>query len=145
MKSFKTCGITVDTDGNEDSSIYCIKHGNPAAEAKSIIERRTTALLREDEDPFYFDSLDSDEICSDGEFSFHQKMKVNCSYEDKKFVKLLYCKQLSSTLLLLAIVYSCFESTCLKYNTIVPVAMCLILFVVQKRVSLLQMSFNLFK
>ena len=70
VKSFKIYGITVDTDGNEDSSIHCIKQGNPAAETNSIIERCTAVLLREDENPFDFENSDSDESCADGELSF---------------------------------------------------------------------------
>jgi len=38
----------------EDSNIHCIKEGNPAARAKSIIEKRTARLLCEDEDYINF-------------------------------------------------------------------------------------------
>lgn len=48
VKSFEACGITVATDGSEENKIHCIKDGNPAAEAKAILQKRTAALLHED-------------------------------------------------------------------------------------------------
>ena len=62
----------VDTDSSEDFSIHRIKDGNPAAGAKSIIEKRTAALLRE-HDPF---DSDSDKSCSDGALSFPSEDEV---------------------------------------------------------------------
>jgi len=86
-------------DGSEDSSIHCIKQGNPAAEANSIIERCTAALLREDENPFDFDSSDCDESCSDGELSFPSEDEVELYLWEQEFTKPLYCKQFGPTLL----------------------------------------------
>jgi len=91
VKSFKTCGIIVDTDDNENSNIHCIKEGNPVAGAKSIIEKHTAALLHEDEDPFNSDSSDSMRAIQMGNYLFHQKAKFNCTCVNRMFVNPLYC------------------------------------------------------
>ena len=55
-KSFKTCGISVNSDGSEDVEIHCIKSGNVAEDATAEIARQTAALsssmLAVDLDPF---------------------------------------------------------------------------------------------
>ena len=55
-KSFKMCGISVNSDGSKDVEIHCIKSGNVAEDATAEIARQTAALsssmLADDSDPF---------------------------------------------------------------------------------------------
>ena len=55
-KSFKTCGISVKSDGSEDEEIHCTKSGNVAEDAMAEIAWQTAALgsstLADDSDPF---------------------------------------------------------------------------------------------
>ena len=56
LKSFCSCGISVNVDGSEDAEIYCLKAGEVAALAAPAITYFTRKLLQEDEsdeeDPF---------------------------------------------------------------------------------------------
>ncbi len=38
VKAFKTCGLSVATDGSEDEEIHCLKKGQPREEAASVIK-----------------------------------------------------------------------------------------------------------
>ena len=59
IKSYKVCGISVETDGSEDSMIHCLKQGEVAAEAAAEVARLTSALeIPDDSDPFA--NLDTD-------------------------------------------------------------------------------------
>ena len=44
IKSFKTCSISVTTDGSEDDNIHCFKAGQVAANAAANITVKTTKL-----------------------------------------------------------------------------------------------------
>ena len=57
IKSFKTCGISVNTDGSEDAQVHCLKPEGMAAGALPTIAAETARLSGEareelDEDPF---------------------------------------------------------------------------------------------
>ena len=55
-KSFKTCGISVNTGGWEDSDIHCLKTGSLAEKAADEIAQQTAVLVEggdeSDADPF---------------------------------------------------------------------------------------------
>ena len=57
-KSFRACGISVNTDGTEDEEIHCLKEGGVAADARESIRRDTATLATatdtklEESDPF---------------------------------------------------------------------------------------------
>ena len=66
QKSFRSCGISVSVDGNEDGEIHCLKDGGVAAQARADIERETATLLAphnviDDDDPFRDLDFSSDE------------------------------------------------------------------------------------
>ena len=65
IKSFRVCGISVDTDGSEDGEIHCIKEGEIAAEASPVIAEKTASLFvaseEDDCDPFAESDLEEDE------------------------------------------------------------------------------------
>ena len=65
IKSFRVCGISVDTDGSEDGEIHCIKEGEIAAEASPVIAEKTASLFvaseGDDCDPFVESDLEEDE------------------------------------------------------------------------------------
>ena len=63
INSFKVCSISVDTDGLEDSLIYCTKPGEVAADAAAEISAETATLLQDDKN-----ILDVDPFVSDEEF-----------------------------------------------------------------------------
>ena len=44
QKSFRACGISVNTDGTEDEEIHCFKEGGVAADARESIQRDTITL-----------------------------------------------------------------------------------------------------
>ena len=59
MKSFRACGISVNTDGTNDGEIHCMKENEVAFAAREIIKEATAALLQPQqqevegaEDPF---------------------------------------------------------------------------------------------
>ena len=56
LKSFHSCGFSVNVDGSEDVEIYCLKAGEVAALAAPATTDFTRKLLQEDgsdeEDPF---------------------------------------------------------------------------------------------
>ena len=70
VKSFRTCGITVNVDGSEDNEIHCLKAGEAAHAAASLISDATSKMLdpageaeSDDEDPFAdIDSEDDEEL-----------------------------------------------------------------------------------
>ena len=65
IKSFRVCGISVNTDGSEDGEIHCIKEGEIGAEASPIIAEKTASLfedwLEDDCDPFAESDLEEDD------------------------------------------------------------------------------------
>ena len=64
-KSFLACGISVNTDGSQDSEVSCLKQGGIATEASTTIAEKTMELNShrqlETEDPFA-DLEDDDEL-----------------------------------------------------------------------------------
>jgi len=62
VKSFETCGISVKTDGSQDSSIHCLKDTGVATAAKSKIEELTKKLteINVDDVSNPFDDLSSE-------------------------------------------------------------------------------------
>ena len=53
IMSFKVGGVSVETDGSEDSMIHCLKRGEVAAEAAAEVAKMTSALeIPDDSDPF---------------------------------------------------------------------------------------------
>ena len=66
QKSFRACGISVNTDGTEDEEIHCLKEGGVAADAMEEIRRETatlhTAELDDESDPFADIEEDEDEL-----------------------------------------------------------------------------------
>ena len=70
VKSFRTCGITVNVDGSEDNEIHCLKAGEAAHAAASLISDATSKMLdlageveSDDEDLFAdIDSEDDEEL-----------------------------------------------------------------------------------
>lgn len=64
-KSFLVCGISVNTDGSQDSEVSCLKQGGIATEASATIAEKTMELNShtqcETEDPFA-DLEDEDEV-----------------------------------------------------------------------------------
>ena len=71
VNSFKSCGISVETDGSEDGQIHCIKPGQVAADAAATIQSETARLStptedESDSDPFLdLDELEDDETVVD--------------------------------------------------------------------------------
>ena len=64
-KSFEACGISVNTDGSQDSSIHCLKDTGVAAAAKPKIDELTKMLTEvnldnDNDDGNPFDDLDSE-------------------------------------------------------------------------------------
>lgn len=45
VKSFRSCGISVNVDGSEDGEIHCIKENGVAVAAKADISSSTSKLL----------------------------------------------------------------------------------------------------
>ena len=71
VKSFRTCGITINVEGSEDNDIHClIKAGEAAHAAASLISDATSKMLdlageaeSDDKDPFAdIDSEDDEEL-----------------------------------------------------------------------------------
>ena len=61
-KSFKTCGISVRTDGSEDSEIHCLRSGVLPEEAADELAQQTAVLVAaEDEDVDPFADLEDEE------------------------------------------------------------------------------------
>ena len=73
IKLFRVCGISVKTDGSEDSEIHCIKEGQVAAEALPTVAKKTASLfedsLDDDHDPFDRSDLEEDEELADNELA----------------------------------------------------------------------------
>ena len=73
IKSFRVCGISVNTDGSEDGEIHCIKEGQIAAEAFPIIGEKTASLFEDssedDCDPFAESDLKDEDELADNEFT----------------------------------------------------------------------------
>lgn len=63
--SFLACGISVNTDGSQDSEVFCLKEGGIAVEASTTITEKTRELNSDRqldiEDPFA-DLHDEDEL-----------------------------------------------------------------------------------
>ena len=64
MRQNQVCGISVETDGSEDSLVDCIKPGSIAADAAVAISAETATLLRD----VNKDDVDTDPFPSDEEF-----------------------------------------------------------------------------
>ena len=68
VRSFRSCGISVNIDGSEDSFIHCLKPGEAAYAAADRIKDATSKMLEvgeeeSDEDPFAdIDSEDEEEL-----------------------------------------------------------------------------------
>ena len=60
-KSFKTCGISVRTNGSEDSEMHCLRSGVLPEEAADKLVQQTAALVAEDEHVDTFADLEDDE------------------------------------------------------------------------------------
>ena len=58
------CGISVETDGSEDSLVHCIKPGNMSADAAAAISAETATLFCN----VNKDDMDTDPFASDEEF-----------------------------------------------------------------------------
>ena len=56
-------GLSIKTDGLEDSLVHCIKPGGMAADAEAAISAETATLLRD-----VNDDVDTDPFASDKEF-----------------------------------------------------------------------------
>ena len=73
IRSFKNCGISVETDGSEGAQIHCIKPGQMAASAAADITTETAKLVAEtnehtmddDSDPFPSDFEEDEAIIED--------------------------------------------------------------------------------
>ena len=73
VNSFKVCGISVETDGSEDSLIHCIKPGGIAADATAVILAETAMLLWD----VNKDDVDTDPFASDEEFENDETLVDN--------------------------------------------------------------------
>ena len=66
VSSFKACGISVASDGSEDSSILCFKQSGIAADTALCISQLTAEMLaacdNDDDDPFLSSDDDEDKL-----------------------------------------------------------------------------------
>lgn len=63
MKSFRTCGISVNIDGTDDREIHCRKEGGMAAGARATITAETARLLFGNcSEDLFTDPEDEDEL-----------------------------------------------------------------------------------
>lgn len=72
VNSFRTCGITVATDGSEDTDVHCLKPGQAAEGALEILRSETQKLFDQDQMGDPFDSGTESNYSSDASSSADQ-------------------------------------------------------------------------